>query len=59
MYTYIYIYIVELTKLYIAARRAFTPQLDGSDRWLLKTFVHAAGWKRPSQMGGEVIVIVI
>eukprot|EP00434_Breviolum_minutum_P030490 symbB.v1.2.026962.t1/scaffold2733.1/size72009/5 len=30
-------------------RTAFNPQLDGSDRWLLKTFVSAGGWKRPGQ----------
>mmetsp|Transcript_98160 Transcript_98160/g.306066 ORF Transcript_98160/g.306066 Transcript_98160/m.306066 type:complete len:189 (+) Transcript_98160:43-609(+) len=35
------------------ARTAFQPRLDGSDRWLLKTFVSAAGWQRPSQLGGE------
>lgn len=35
------------------ARTAFTPQLDGSDRWLLKTFVSAGGWRRPSQLGGS------
>jgi len=34
------------------ARTAFEPQLNGSDRWLLKTFIHAAGWQRPSQLGG-------
>mmetsp|Transcript_61861 Transcript_61861/g.199481 ORF Transcript_61861/g.199481 Transcript_61861/m.199481 type:complete len:453 (-) Transcript_61861:5-1363(-) len=34
------------------ARTAFKPRLDGSDRWLLKTFVQAAGWQRPSQLGG-------
>lgn len=35
------------------ARTAFEPQLDGTDRWLLKTFVSAAGWQRPSQLGGD------
>eukprot|EP00929_Paragymnodinium_shiwhaense_P086956 TRINITY_DN47311_c0_g1_i1.p1 TRINITY_DN47311_c0_g1~~TRINITY_DN47311_c0_g1_i1.p1 ORF type:complete len:458 (-),score=13.37 TRINITY_DN47311_c0_g1_i1:395-1768(-) len=34
-------------------RTAFVPRLDGSDRWLLKTFVDASGWSRPSQLGGE------
>ncbi|CAE8648142.1 unnamed protein product, partial [Polarella glacialis] len=33
-------------------RTPFAPQLDGTDRWLLKTFVRAAGWRRPSQLGG-------
>eukprot|EP00933_Yihiella_yeosuensis_P028621 TRINITY_DN22455_c0_g1_i1.p1 TRINITY_DN22455_c0_g1~~TRINITY_DN22455_c0_g1_i1.p1 ORF type:complete len:339 (+),score=59.93 TRINITY_DN22455_c0_g1_i1:322-1338(+) len=35
-------------------RTIFEPQLDGSDRWLLKTFVRAAGWRRPSQLDGEL-----
>eukprot|EP00435_Cladocopium_sp_Y103_P074300 s357_g47.t3 len=30
-------------------RTAFEPQLDGSDRWLLKTFISAGGWQRPGQ----------
>ncbi|OLP85313.1 Clavaminate synthase 1 [Symbiodinium microadriaticum] len=29
------------------ARTAFEPQQDGTDRWLLKTFVCAGGWQRP------------
>jgi len=36
------------------ARTAFAPSLDGTDRWLLKTFVNATGWQRPSQLGGDV-----
>mmetsp|Transcript_48127 Transcript_48127/g.154132 ORF Transcript_48127/g.154132 Transcript_48127/m.154132 type:complete len:234 (+) Transcript_48127:439-1140(+) len=34
-------------------RTPFTPRLDGTDRWLLKTFVSASGWRRPSQMGED------
>lgn len=30
-------------------RTAFEPTLDGSDRWLLKTFISAGGWQRPGE----------
>lgn len=40
------------------ARTAFEPQLDGNDRWLLKTFVNAFGWQRPSQLGGGASPLV-
>ena len=36
-------------------RSAFAPQLDGSDRWLLKTFICSAGWQRVGQKDSALV----